>query len=159
MAVASVQHQGDTVRFGVPRLSLEMAGLFMLFTGAWGGIVPFVGPLFGYSADGSRSWHWSQVHALLFLAPGGAAVLAGLLVITGALSRMSRPAQLVLAGTLAAVCGAWFIVGPLAWPVLQGSSVFVSASALRELEYWVGYSLGPGGLLLAIGAFVLGRPR
>ena len=40
--------------------------------------------------------------------------MAGLLVMTGTLSRTSHLAQLALAGTLAAICGAWFIVGPLA---------------------------------------------
>jgi hypothetical protein len=159
MTVASVQPQSDTMRLGARRLSLEMAGFFAVIVGAWGGIVPFVGPLFGYSADGSGSWHWNLEHALLFVAPGAAAVVAGLLIMMGALSRVSRSAQLAFAGTLAAVCGAWLIVGPLAWPVLQGTNVFVSASAFHELEYWVGYSLGPGGLLLALGAFVLGRPR
>jgi hypothetical protein len=29
---------------------------------------------------------------------------------------------------------------------------------MRELAYWIGYSLGPGTLLAALGAFVLGRP-
>ena len=47
MAVASVQRQSDTVHVAAPRISLEMAGLLTLLVGAWGGIVPFVGPLFG----------------------------------------------------------------------------------------------------------------
>ena len=50
-------------------------------------------------------------------------------------------------------------LGPLAWPALKGSVFFIGASPLKELEYWIGYSLGPGGLLLILGAFVLGRSR
>jgi hypothetical protein len=71
----------------------------------------------------------------------------------------ARRFLLAFGGLLAAVCGAWFVIGPLAWPALRGPAFFTGASPLRELEYWIGYSLGPGGLLLALGAFILGRPR
>ena len=158
MAVASVQPETGATRLAMPRMSLEMSGFLILCLGAWGGIVPFVGPLFGYSADGAGSWRWDQAHALLFLIPGAVAVFAGLLIMTGAMAVIARPGLLVFAGFLAAVCGAWLVVGPLAWPVLHGSKFFVTASPLREFEYWIGYSLGPGGLLLALGAFVVGRP-
>jgi hypothetical protein len=140
------------------RLSLETAGFLTLLLGAWGGIVPFVGPIFGFSADGSSSWTWNLAHALLFLAPGATAVIAGLLII--AKGRSPRRRSLVFCGLIAAAAGAWFVVGPLAWPVLEGTAYFHSgASALRELAYWIGYSLGTGGLLVALGSFVLGRPR
>jgi hypothetical protein len=69
-----------------------------------------------------------------------------------------RPGGLKLGGFLAALCGAWFVMGPVAWPVLEHSRVFVGASPIHELAYWIGYSLGPGTLLAALGAFVLGRP-
>ena len=72
----------------------------------------------------------------------------------------SRRVILGVSGLLAALCGAWLVVGPLAWRVLEGGAFLaVGAPPLRELAYWIGYSLGPGGLLLAFGAFVIGRPR
>ena len=49
------------VRLG--RLGLGTAGVIAVLVSAWGGIVPYVGPLFGYSGDGSGAWHWD-------LAPG-----------------------------------------------------------------------------------------
>ena len=61
--------------------SLGMVGLFTLLMGAWAGIVVFVGPIFGYSVDGTRSWKWNMSHALLHLA-SAAAVLGGLLIMT-----------------------------------------------------------------------------
>jgi hypothetical protein len=137
--------------------SIETAGLLTLLVGAWGGIVPFVGPLFGFSADGSRSWTWSLPHALLSLTPGAVAVTAGVLVMAAG-GTLYRPGGLKLGGLMAALCGAWFVIGPVAWPVLEHSRVFVGASPMRELAYWIGYSLGPGTLLAALGAFVLGRP-
>ena len=136
--------------------SIELAGLLIVLVGAWGGIVAFVGPLFGYSADGSGSWTWNLSHALLHAAPGGVAVFAGLMVMLAG-GRLSR-AGLKLGGILAALAGAWFVVGPVAWPVLEHTRVFMTASPLRQFDYWIGYALGPGTLLAALGAFVLGRP-
>ena len=142
------------------RLSIEMAGFLTLLLGAWGGIIPYVGPTFGFSADGAPSWTWNLAHSMLFLVPGAAAVVAGLLIMVEGLSTgPARRSVLGLAGLLAAICGAWFVIGPIAWPAVNGPAFFSGASAVRELEYWIGYSLGPGALLLACGAFVLGRPR
>jgi hypothetical protein len=142
------------------KFSVEMAGFLTLLLGAWGGIVPYVGPVFGFSGDGTGSWTWSTSHALLFLIPGAAACLAGLFMMLGGLSRHAVGRGIVAFGAiLAIVCGAWFIVGPLAWPALEGSPFFVASSPLHQLAHWIGYSLGPGALLIALGAFVLGRDR
>ncbi|HEY1828263.1 MAG TPA: hypothetical protein VGF87_09585, partial [Acidimicrobiales bacterium] len=56
---------------------------------------------------------------------------------------------------LAMAAGAWFVVGPLAWNVAYGR-FFLAASPTRTLEYWVGYSMGPGLVLAVCGAFALG---
>jgi hypothetical protein len=52
------------------RLGIGTAGVVAVLVSAWGGIVPYVGPLFDYSGDGSGSWHWDLAHAVLALAPG-----------------------------------------------------------------------------------------
>lgn len=160
MAVATVQGVRTTRvrhRDRTYTPSIEMAGLFMLLLGAWGGIVPFVGPLFGFNGDGSASWTWNLSHALLSATPGAVAVAAGILVMLAG-PTLYRPGGLKVGGLLAVLCGAWFVVGPVAWPVLEHAKVFVGASPIRELAYWIGYSLGPGTLLIALGAFVIGRP-
>jgi hypothetical protein len=143
------------------RVSIETAGLFTLVLGAWVAFVPFVGPLFDFSADGTSSWTWSLSHSLLFLVPGAVAFVAALMIIVEGISvGPARHAVLGVAGMIVAVCGAWIVVGPYAWQVLESTNFFVAGgSPLRELAYWIGYSVGPGGLLLALGAFVLGRPR
>jgi hypothetical protein len=140
-------------------LGVEMAGLLILLLGAWGGIVPYVGPVFGFSGDGTASWTWSLSHSLLFLLPGAVAFVTGAFIMFEGAVRPRGRALLAMGGFVAAVCGAWFIVGPLAWRALYGTNFFVGASGLRELAYWVGYALGPGGLLVALGAFVFGRAR
>ena len=155
MAIASMPRGGRTL--AAPRLTLETAAFLTFIIGGWAGIIPFVGPSFGFSGDGTGSWHWSLAHSLLFLVPGATACLMGFLAMVGAAagSRMMLRGM----GLIVATCGAWLVVGPLAWPVLKNSSVFVASSPLREFAYWVGYSLGTGGLLLALGAFMFGSAR
>jgi hypothetical protein len=161
MAVTNVDHQ-ETRTARVPyRLSIETAGVMILLLGAWTGLIGYVAPAFSFSADGAGSWTWNLAHTYLLLVPGAAAVLAGTIIMVKGLSRgRGRRALLGFAGLLAAVCGAWLVVGPFAWQVLEGTPFFVAgASALRDLTYFICYSFGPGGLLLALGAFVLGRPH
>ncbi len=157
MAVATMTPTGRRTAVRPYRLSIEMAGLLIVLLGAWGGIVPFVGPLFGFSGDGSSAWTLNMSHSMLSLAPGAVAVGCGLLVMLAGQFLAGRRV-LAFAGLVVAVCGAWFIIGPLAWPVLKGTTFFVGDRPLRELAYWIGYSLGPGSLLVGLGAFVLGRP-
>lgn len=160
MTVTSVGHHAHGTVRAPYRLSIEIAGFMTLLLGAWSGIVAFVGPLFGFSADGAGSWTWNLAHSLLFLVPGAVASLAGLVImIEGLTTGPARRVLLGFGGLLAAICGAWLVVGPLAWPALEGRGFFTGATPLRELAYWIGYSLGPGALLLAFGAFILGRPH
>ncbi len=158
MDTTDMQHGSHSARMTVPRFSVGLAGLLIVLLGAWGGIVPFIGPTFGFSADGAGSWYWDLAHALLSLVPGAAAVVAGLLIVTGVGTKMFHVAATSLAGLLAVIAGAWFVIGAVAWPVLQNVlSYFVPGSALTELEYFIGYFGGAGCLLIALGAFVLGR--
>jgi hypothetical protein len=65
--------------------------------------------------------------------------------------------SLATAGVIALICGAWFVIGPLAWPVITNHhAYFVTASPLRELANQLGYSLGTGVILAACGAFAIG---
>ncbi|HWE68867.1 MAG TPA: hypothetical protein VG205_00820 [Acidimicrobiales bacterium] len=139
--------------------SLWSLGVITLLISAWGGIIPYLGPTFGFSADGSPSWSWGLTHTVLALAPGA----LGCLVAFSFLAPLSptavgrRRASLTLAGLVAVVCGAWFVVGPLAWPIVHNTGpYFVTAAPLRGLANQVGYSFGPGLILAACGAFAMG---
>jgi len=155
------REDASTPRFVSPAPSARMGvpAVLMLLIGAWGGVIPFVGPTFGFNADGSPSWTWNLMHALLWVAPGAVACL-GAVASLGLISRFARGRGHVGAagaGLLVVLAGAWFVIGPVAWPVLQHSGgVFVPASPLRELAYEVGYSLGPGVVLTLLGGTALG---
>ncbi len=137
--------------------ALGTAGLLLLVIGAWGGIVPFVGPLFGFSATGTPAWEWNLSHALLGVLPGAVACVAGLTLVIPRVSTVGwRRLGLTIAGLVTIASGAWFVVGPVAWPVLASGPYFVPADPLTELRYQLGYSLGPGLIITACGAFALG---
>jgi hypothetical protein len=136
-----------------------MAGIVAMLVSVWGGIVPYVGPIFGYSGDGSGSWHWNLAHAVLGLVPGAVGLVLGFLILAESRGVMVGKGRISLAtaGTLLMICGAWFVVGPFAWPVLASTGAYFAAgSHLRMLEYEIGYSIGTGIVLVVCGAFVDG---
>jgi hypothetical protein len=139
-------------------VGLILGGFIAVLIAAWAGIVPFVGPVFGFSADGSASWTWNEVHALGAVAPGAVGVVASVIVMVCA----RRPMGLQSAGSLATagvalfLCGAWLAVVPVVWPVLVGS-YFHAATPTMTLAHWMGYSAGPGVLLAGFGGLFMGR--
>jgi hypothetical protein len=139
-------------------LSLILGGFLALLVSAWAAIVPFVGPSFGFSPDGTASWTWDRAHALGALVPGVVSLLACLIIVMLARhpSGTLVPSRLVSAGLLIFLCGAWFASVPVVWPVLVGS-YFRDASSSLTLAYWMGSATGPGVLLAAFGAFAMGR--
>lgn len=139
-------------------ISLSTIGILTVAISAWGGIVPYLGPTFGYSADGSGSWQWNLTHSVLALVPGAIGCLVGLSFLARIPEGVGRRrTSLSMAGLIAVLCGAWFVIGPLAWPVIDNTrSYFVGASPLRMLANEVGYSLGTGLILAMCGAFALG---
>lgn len=144
-------------RTHISRILLVGTGVLLL--SAWGGIAPFVAPAFGLSPDGTGSWTWSLAHALLALVPGAVGILAALGIL-GRLPEMRherRRTEARVAGLLAVLCGAWFIFGPTAWPVLHGSEYFPLIESpwgtmIRELAF----AFGPGILIAAGGAYAMG---
>jgi len=148
----------------VPATGLGIAGFLVLVAGAWGGIVPFVGRSFGYSADHTTTWTWNLAHGLLWLAPGAVAVVCGLTMMAMVRRASAGGARLgsALTGIGALLAGAWFVVGPFAWPVFQSGNPITAAGATRLFIERVGYCFAPGLALVALGAMVAGwalRPR
>jgi hypothetical protein len=127
-----------------------------LLISAWAGLIPFVGPAFNFSADGSSSWTWNQVHALGALLPGVVGVLACGFIVSASRRQLGVRSSAAFWGLVLFLCGAWLSVVPVVWPVIQGA-YFLAASPSRTFAYWMAYASGPGVLLAAFGAFVMGR--
>ena len=138
-------------------LAAAGSALLMVLLGAWGAIVAFVGPAFGFRATAVSPWQWTTDNWLLHLVPGAAGVLAGLIVLSWVpLAVAGARNALRLAALLAVGAGAWFVIGPAAWPAFETSSAYqVAATGLGAFLYRVGANLGPGFLLAVLGTWVL----
>src|SRR5450631_1753128 len=151
--------QVEEARVNGGRAGIVTVGVVTILISAWGALIPFVEPIFGFHATGTPSLRWNAAHTLLAVVPGVVGVVMGFVVLWAASQvavgrgRMS----LVWAGLITILSGAWFIVGPRAWPVITTHGVyFAPASPLRGLLHQVGYALGTGVILVVCGGYEMG---
>jgi hypothetical protein len=138
--------------------TVGLAGFLILVFGAWAGIVAFIGPIFGYAATFTGSWVWDTRHVYLWLIPGAVAAFLGLVLMLRSplvSAGLSRSLEL-FAGLVVACCGAWLVIGPIAWRGIGGAVAFNPASPWRMFVNEVGYSFGPGAILVLLGGTVMG---
>jgi hypothetical protein len=136
---------------------IVMGGIGVL-AGIWGGIAPFIGPTFNYSADGSGSWHWDLARGILAALPGAAVFVAGLLVIACARSVAIGIGRwgVAIAGVVMFASAVWFAIGPAAWPALWGRNYFVHSTANMNLARSAGFSAGPGVVIALVAGLMIG---
>ncbi|HEX2309392.1 MAG TPA: hypothetical protein VHH91_01635 [Vicinamibacterales bacterium] len=138
------------------RITARSIGFLLVALGAWGAIVPFVGPEFGYpfpAGSDVSSWEWSETAWQLSLLPGIATAYGGLVLLGLLGSVRIAPAF----GALVALAGgAWFVLGSeftRLWttppPDGTGSDWMIIATNL-------GYHEGLGVTIVALSAFALG---
>jgi hypothetical protein len=140
---------GNYSRLAMPRSRGMIVGLCLVVLGIWGAIIPFVGPYFHYAFINLQKWHFTYGRLWLDIIPGAATFFAGLLLL-GAANRGTA----LFAGWMAAVAGAWYVVGPQIsrfWNhgVIQAGHPFGghTRQTLEQLGYF--YALGAAILLLA----------
>ncbi len=147
----------------IPRSRGGVSGVLLILLGAWGGLVPFVGPYFHYAYTPDKAWAYTSGRLYLSIVPGAAALLGGLLV----LLTSHRPVG-VLGALLGALGGAWFIVGAAVTGLVvkngsirPGSPLVGSAgpfsSATRQFLEPLGFFTGTGVLIVFLAALALGR--
>jgi hypothetical protein len=148
----------------IPRRRGGLCGLLLILLGAWGGLIPFVGPYFKYAYSPDKTWFYSSGRLYLSILPAAAAVLGGLLIA----ATRSRAVG-TFGGLLAAVGGAWFLVGaPVVDIVLKktsitpGTPVPHGTTAAGTTSVWmfletVGFFVGVGILIIFFGAIAVGR--
>ncbi len=147
----------------IPRSRGGVCGVLLILLGAWGGLAPFVGPYFHYAYTPDKAWVYNSGRLWLSIVPGAAALVGGLLVVI-----TSHRAVGMLGAFLAALGGAWFIVGAsvVKVAVTNGSispgSPLTGATgpfnaATRQLLETLGFFTGTGVLVLFLAALALGR--
>lgn len=140
-------------RMQVPRSRGALSGLLLILLGVWGALIPFIGPYFDYAYTPDTTWHYTAGRLILEILPGAAAVLGGLLVMGSA----NRAAG-IFGGWLAALGGAWFVLG-VPFSTLWGSPTVgspIGSSTHRLIEY-IGFFGGLGVVIVFLAAFALGR--
>lgn len=146
---------GARPRRTIPRTRGAITGLCLVVLGSWGAIVPFVGPYFGYSYINHHAWHFTYGRLWLDILPGVAVMLAGLMLL-GAASRITA----AFAGWLAAIAGAWFVIGPeLSRFWNHGATQTgrpLGGYVLRTFEQ-LGYFYALGAVIMLFAAFAIGR--
>ena len=81
----------------MPRSRGAVSGLILVILGAWGALIPFVGPHFNFAYTPDRDWAWTTARGWLEVLPGAATVVGGLLLIVAGNRISSRPPTTVAA--------------------------------------------------------------
>jgi hypothetical protein len=101
-----------TAMMRVPRTRGVGGGVLLLLLGAWGALIPFIGPYFHFAYTPDTAWAWTWGRFFLEVVPGAATFVGGLILLISAF----RPVAM-FGAALAAAAGAWFAVGTLLGPV------------------------------------------
>jgi hypothetical protein len=151
MASASLANRGRTT------------GSLLLLLGAWGALVPFVGPYIGFAYTPDKAWAYTSGRLWLSVLPGAAVFIGGLLI-TGTDRGAGAGAY------LAALGGIWFVIGqpitafaissasnPISagTPVAEHGAIFAPAT-MRFLEP-LGFFYGLGVVIIFLAALTLGE--
>jgi hypothetical protein len=138
----------------MPRSRGAVSGLLLTILGAWGALIPFVGPHFNFAYTPDHDWAWSTARGWLEVLPGAATVAAGLLIIVS-----TNRAIAMLGGLVAVLAGGWFVIGGEVAPLLglgsAGDPIAVTERKRAVLE--VSCFSGLGALIVFLGALALAR--
>jgi hypothetical protein len=122
--------------------------------GAWGALVPFFGPNINWAYMTDPAWTWTTAKGWLEVLPGAVTAVGGLLLLVS-----GNRASAVFGGWLAALGGAWFVVGRAFASTLNIGDVGQPAAAtdLKRALLEVTYFTGLGALIVFLGGAALAR--
>jgi hypothetical protein len=141
----------------MPRTRGAVIGLLLILLGAWGALIPFIGPNIKWAYTTDPAWTWTAAKGWLEVFPGVATAVGGLVLLVSG-SRASAMAG----GWLAVFAGAWFVVGRAFASTLNigdvGQPVATGAQAdLKRALLEVTYFTGLGALIVFLGGAALAR--
>src|SRR3954471_12002058 len=142
----------------IPRTRGAISGLLIVVLGAWGAIVPFVGPSFNLTIGPDATFHMTHGRLWLSLIPGVVAVVGGLMLLFSA-----NRASAILGAQLALAAGVWFVIGPVLsqlWssaPGALGQAGFAAGDEGRRVLEAIAYFYGVGAAITAFAGLALGR--
>ncbi|MEU6034882.1 hypothetical protein ABZ801_05695 [Actinomadura sp. NPDC047616] len=137
-----------------PRTRGLLSGILLVLLGLWGALLPFIGPYahFGFAPD--EPWVYTAARLQLSILPGIATVIGGLILLVSA-----NRAVAMFGAWLAALAGAWFVVGHtlgMLWGLGTAGAPLGPSTAKRVTEQIAGFS-GLGVVIVFLAAFALGR--
>jgi hypothetical protein len=138
----------------MPRSRGAVSGLLLLTLGAWGALIPFIGPYFHFAYEPGQAWVWSTARAWLEVFPGAITAAGGfLLLISG------NRATAMFGGWLAVIAGAWFVVGRTLASTLRLGDVGqpIAATDAKRAVIEIASFSGLGVLIVFFGGAVLAR--
>ena len=146
-------------RLYIPRSRGAFSGFLLIVLGAWGALIPFIGPYFNYAytyGDGAATtWTWSTGRLWLEVVPGAAAALGGLILLMTA-----NRASALFGAWLASAAGAWFVVGPIVSRLWGGAAADAGRAIggnKRQVIEQLGFFSGLGVVILFLAAHAAGR--
>jgi hypothetical protein len=141
-------------RLQMPRSRGAASGFLLILLGAWGALIPFVGPYFDFAFSPDQASTWTTARGWLEVLPGAATALGGLFLLVS-----RNRATAMFGGWLTVLAGAWFVVGrALAGPLGIGDvGAPVAATETKRVWLELTYFYGLGALIVFLGAIALGR--
>ena len=140
-------------RTATPRSRGALTGFGLVLLGAWGAIIPFVGPYFDYAFTPNTTWTWTAARFWLQVLPGAVTFFAGLILLMTAHRVVAW-----LAAWLAIAAGAWFVVGPLLAPVWRANYLGSPVGNRTDVSVeQIGMFYGLGAAIILLAAMAAGR--
>ena len=145
---------GDGVsRTATPRSRGALTGFGLVLLGAWGAVIPFVGPYFDYAFTPNKTWTWTAARFWLQVLPGAVTFFAGLILLATAHRVVAW-----LGAWLGIAAGAWFVVGPLLAPVWRANYLGSPVGDRTDVAVeQIGMFYGLGAAIILLAAMAAGR--
>jgi hypothetical protein len=150
---ATRPHRSGPMR--LPRTTGALSGVLIIILGAWGALIPFIGPYFHYAFGSYAHWHYTANRLWLDILPGVVAVIGGFMLL-----RSAHRSSGVIGGWMAIAAGVWFAIGPTVslWWHAAGNPIGAPVGGhIRQGLELLGFFYLLGVAIATLAAFATGR--